>query len=157
LGLISFALEKRKEHLMKLLSLVLAIFFSLIALPQLASTQTQPKPEELAQKAAEEWLALTDSGKYGESWEQACAAFRDKISKDEWVGKLTSDRTPLGKVQSRKLTAARYIKDPPNSPAGEYVVLKYATDFESKPDSVETVAMVLDKDGKWRTTGYFIK
>jgi hypothetical protein len=142
---------------MKLLSLVLAIFFALIALPQLAPTHAQQKPEELAQAAAESWLALTDSGKYGESWEQACAAFRDKISKDEWVGKLTSDRTPLGKVQSRKLTAARYIKDPPNSPAGEYVVLKYATDFESKPDSVETVAMVLDKDGKWRTTGYFIK
>jgi hypothetical protein len=142
---------------MKPISLVLAALLAFIALPQLAPTHAQQKPEELAQAAAESWLALTDSGRYGESWEQACAAFRDKISKDEWVGKLTSDRTPLGKVQSRKLTAARYIKDPPNSPAGEYVVLKYATDFESKPDSVETVAMVLDKDGKWRTTGYFIK
>jgi hypothetical protein len=142
---------------MKLISLILAALFALIALPQLASTQTQPKPEELARKAAEEWLALTDSGKYGESWEQACAAFRGKISKDEWVTQLTNVRTPLGKVQSRKITAARYVKDPPNSPAGEYVVLKYATDFESKPDSIETVAMVLDKDAKWRTTGYFIK
>jgi len=31
------------------------------------------------------------------------------------------------------------------------------TDFEYQKGSEETVAMLLDKDGQWRTAGYFIK
>jgi hypothetical protein len=144
---------------MKLVSLALTLFLALVFWPQHASaqTQTQPKPEELAQKSAEAWLALTDSGKYAESWEQASSSFRNAVTKDGWVSQITPVRDPLGKVVSRKLASATYVKDPPNAPAGEYVVIRYNTDFENRAGSIETVPMVLDKDGKWRTAGYWIK
>jgi hypothetical protein len=142
---------------MKLTSLVLALFLAFVFCPQASTTHAQQKPEELAQNSAEAWLALTDSGKYVESWEQASSSFRGAVSKDTWITQLTNVRTPLGKVDSRKLTNARYVSNPPNAPAGEYVVIHYATAFENEKDSVETVATVLDKDGKWRVAGYFIK
>jgi hypothetical protein len=142
---------------MKLTFLVLAVVLTLTCLPQPATTHAEQKPEELAQAAAQSWLALTDAGKYGESWEQASSAFRGAVSKSQWVDAIANARTPLGKMQSRKLTGTQYIKDPPNAPAGEYVVIRYATDFENKKDAVETISPMLDKDGKWRVSGYYIK
>jgi hypothetical protein len=140
---------------MKLSAIVLSILVLFVIWPK--ATHAQQKPEELAQKSAESWLALTDSGKYAESWSQASAAFKGAVSRDQWVGQLTSVRTPQGKVESRKLIAAQYKKNPPNAPAGEYVGLQYSTNFENKKDSVETISLMLDKDGKWRVSGYFIK
>jgi CheY-like chemotaxis protein len=52
-------------------------------------TQAQQKPEVLAQTSAEAWLALTDSGKYGESWDQAASTFKGAVSRDQWVSQLT--------------------------------------------------------------------
>jgi Protein of unknown function (DUF4019) len=52
---------------------------------------------------------------------------------------------------------AQEVKDPPHTPAGEYVRMQYDTTFEKKKDAVETVVPMLDKDGKWRVSGYFIK
>jgi Protein of unknown function (DUF4019) len=142
---------------MKLAALILSILFALALWPQSASIHAQQKPEELAQKSAEAWLALSDSGKYGESWDQAASTFKGAISRDQWISQLTAVRTPLGKVESRKLAGAQSKSNPPNAPAGEYVVLQFSTTFENRKDSTETVAMFLDKDGKWHTAGYFIK
>lgn len=52
---------------MKLAALTVSILFALALWPQSASTHAQQKPEELAQKSAEAWLALSDSGKYGKA------------------------------------------------------------------------------------------
>jgi len=142
---------------MKSAASLLSVFFLLTLWPQTAVTQSQQKAEELAQKSAESWLALTDSGKYAESWDQASAAFKAAVSRAKWIDQLTSVRSPLGKVVSRKLTAAEYKNSPPNAPAGEYVIIQYATSFENRNDSVETVSLMLDKDDQWRAAGYFIK
>jgi hypothetical protein len=50
---------------------------------------------------------------------------------------LKSVRTPLGKVLARTLKSATYMKDPPNAPAGDYVIIQYDTSFENKKDAVE--------------------
>lgn len=142
---------------MKLAALTLSILFAPALWPQSAPSRAQQKPEELAQKSAEAWLALTDSGKYGESWDQAASTFKGAVSRDQWISQLTSVRTPLGTVESRKLAGAQAKSNPPNAPAGEYVVLQFSTAFENRKDSTEIVTMFLDKDGKWHTAGYFIK
>ena len=43
--------------------------------------RAQAKPEQLAQQSAESWLALVDSSKYGESWQEASSMGRRKMSK----------------------------------------------------------------------------
>jgi hypothetical protein len=70
---------------------------------------------------------------------------------------MKSVREPLGTVKSRKLQSAKYSTTLPGAPDGEYVVLKYDTSFEKKDSAVETITMALDKDGKWRVVGYYIR
>lgn len=36
-------------------------------------------------------------------------------------------------------------------------VLQFDTAFKNKKEAVETVTPMLDQDGKWRVTGYFVK
>jgi hypothetical protein len=45
----------------------------------------------------------------------------------------------------------------PGAPDGKYVVIRYETSFRNKKAATETVTPMLDADGRWRVSGYFIK
>jgi len=122
-----------------------------------SATQAQQKPEELAQQSADAWLALVDSGKYAESWQEASQLFKAAVTKEQWQSKLRASRDPFGKMLTRKLKSATYTKTLPGAPDGEYVVIQYESSFEHKQSAVETVTPMLDKDGQWRVSGYYIK
>jgi len=53
---------------MKLASAFLVVLFACLAWTQSVTSQSAQKPEDLAQASAQSWLALTDAGKYAESW-----------------------------------------------------------------------------------------
>jgi hypothetical protein len=42
-------------------------------------------------------------------------------------------------------------------PDGKYVVIQYDSVFEQKASAVETVTPMLDSDGAWRVSGYFVQ
>ena len=132
-----------------------ALFLAMVAVAPAA--QAQQKPEALAQQSAESWLALVDSGKFADSWDNASSYFKDRVSKDKWQEMVRPVREPLGKVMSRKLQSAQFTKSLPGAPDGQYVVLRYDTSFANKQSAVETITPMLDKDGQWRVSGYFIK
>ena len=113
--------------------------------------------EKAAADAVVPWLALVDSGQYAESWFQASSDFRGVASKEQWIDALKTVRAPLGKLESRQLKSATYTTKLPNTHPGEYVVLQYDTSYEKAPGMVETVVTVLEKNGDWKVTGYFIK
>ena len=132
---------------------------SFLALMALSATLSfgAAKPEDEAQKSGEQWLALIDAGKFGESWETAAAYFKKAISKEKWESTLGAVRGPLGDLVSRKLKSAKYSKSLPGAPDGEYVVLQFDTSFTNKKVAVETVTPMIEKDGTWKVSGYFIK
>jgi hypothetical protein len=66
-------------------------------------------------------------------------------------------RKPLGKLVTRKVKTKTYRTSLPGAPDGEYVVIEFETSFENKKWAVETVTPMMDKDGKWRVSGYYIK
>jgi hypothetical protein len=113
--------------------------------------------EKAATNAATEWLALIDSGQYGESWFQASSDFRGAASKEQWIHALDTVRAPLGKLVSRQLKSATYTTKLPNAPPGEYVVIQYETGYEKAAGMVEMLVMMQEKNGSWKATGYFIK
>jgi len=117
----------------------------------------QDKDTEAAQKGAESWLALVDKADYAGSYNQAASMFKAAVTKDDWVQKIRAARGPLGSVVSRKLKSAQYTTSLPGAPDGQYVVMQYDTSFENKKSAVETIVPMMDKDGQWRVSGYFIK
>jgi hypothetical protein len=147
-------IEKLWQNEPKLVSRFLALA---LLLGICSAVQAQQKPEQLAQQSADAWLALVDSGKYADSWQEASQLFKAAVTKEQWQSKLRASRDPFGKMVSRKLKSAIYATTLPGAPDGEYVVIQYESSFEHKQSAVEMVTPMLDKDGTWRVSGYYIK
>ena len=115
------------------------------------------KPEDAAQAAAESWLKVVDAGEYAKSWEQAAGFFRGAVTKEQWARAAAGVRAPLGTLVSRKVKSREHKTSLPGAPDGRYVVVQFDTKFANKASAVETVTPMLDADGTWRVSGYFIR
>lgn len=117
--------------------------------------ETAKKQSAIA--SAEKWLTIVDNGNYSESWQEASEFFKQAVKQDQWEQAVRSIRKPLGKLVIRKLTSASYTTSLPGAPDGEYVAIQFNTSFENKKSGIETVTPMMDKDGMWRVSGYYIK
>lgn len=142
-----------RKVMLGLMVMVIMLTGSLMA----GSSSKQKSASKAAIAAAESWLAMIDRGEYAQSWDQAASAFKGALTKEKWVETLNGVRQPLGKMISRKVKNSKYATSLPGAPDGEYVVIQFETSFENKKSAIETVTPMLDKDGKWRVSGYFIK
>jgi hypothetical protein len=136
------------------------IFFFIIVGLILGATIAMANETEKKQSAvasAERWLTFVDNGNYSESWQEASEFFKQAVKQDQWEQAVQSVRKPLGKLISRKLKSASYTTSLPGVPDGEYVVIQFDTSFEDKKSGIETVIPMMDNDGMWRVSGYYIK
>jgi len=107
--------------------------------------------------AAGKWLALIDDGNYPQSWEEASAIFHAGVTKASWQNSMETFRKPLGNLVSRKVQSVQHFTELPGAPDGQYTVMQFNTSFTGKKSAIETVTFMLEKDGTWRSAGYFIK
>ena len=132
-------------------------------LPAAAEQLTEEQKEAVSGKitlavdAAKSWVAIVDSGRYNDSWDNAAQFFKDKVPEGQWETTLRQVREPLGKAVSREVANYQYLTNLPGASKGEYVVIQFKTSFEQKPDSIETITPMLDSDGQWRVSGYYIR
>ncbi|MCY2987054.1 MAG: DUF4019 domain-containing protein [Planctomycetota bacterium] len=130
----------------------------LLSMPLLATAaEKHDDAEQKAVESAKAWLALVGQDKYGEAWDAAAELLKNAVSKEDFEKSLTAARKPLGKIKSRELKSKQYATSLPGAPDGEYVVIQFKTAFENKKAGVETITPMLDKDKKWRVSGYFIR
>ena len=134
-----------------------SIAFAILVLLSCISAHANETAERKAIEASSTWLKLIDNNQYTKSWDTAAELFKNAVSKEQWNQSLAAVRRPLGKVMKRSVKSQQYATSLPGAPDGEYVVIRYETSFEKKKSSIETVTSMLDKDGKWRVSGYFIK
>ena len=135
------------------LATVMALLVFSVCFPSIASEEK----EMAALSAARAWLALVDEGKYGESWETAALYFQNAIPKEQWEQMLIAVRAPLGGLESREPINRAYTQSLTGAPDGEYVVIQFKSAFKNKKSGIETVTPMLDRDGSWRVSGYYIK
>jgi hypothetical protein len=137
---------------MNRLILLLTIIISVSGVSSLVAN-----PEGEAKKSAQEWLSLVDAGKFADSWKAAGTYLQHACSEEAWKHNLDLKRKPLGKLVSRKLKSAKYDKPIFLVPDGDYVQLRFTSSFENKKEAIETVTPVLQKDGTWKVSGYYIE
>ena len=113
--------------------------------------------EKAAVSAAEKWLATVDAGEYAASWKEAAEFLKNTVKPEQLELSMQATRKPLGKVTSRQMKTKSYKTSLPGAPDGEYVVIQFETSFENKKTAIETVTPMMDKDGKWRVSGYYIQ
>jgi len=117
------------------------------------NAEAQASKELAARSVAEKWLALLDAGDYGKAWDQAAKAFRANVKREQWVESLPKTRGALGAAKSRTVEVSSFKPSLPGMPAGDYVTVRFSTNFEKKSDAQELVTLV-HEDGTWRPLGY---
>lgn len=147
---ISKVLYKKADHL---------LFDNLVKSIRFVSKTGEPitgsdKSIKAAQKAAEAWMLLWDSGKYAESYKALSAFSKKAIDEKAWATYWTTERKPLGKLKWRKIINTSLVKSLEKIPDHSGVVLKYQSYFENQKDVFETFYLILEKDGGWRVLGY---
>ena len=145
---------------MKIGAMVLKVIVALgtaIVLSVCVVLAEEPDKMKAALFSAKAWLFLVDEEKYSDSWNEAAGYFKGAVKEERWRETLQAVRKPLGKVISREVKSKSYHTSLPGAPDGEYVVIQFETAFENKKSAIETVTPMMDKDGKWRVSGYFIK
>jgi len=119
-----------------------------------------------ALNAAQSWVALVDSGRYAESWNNSTQYAKDKLPKEKWTQICESARKPLGRNTSRKLKSKKYLTflpgyheltPRPGAPKGEYVMIEFKSSFENRDSVIEVITPMLEKDGQWRVSDYMMK
>ncbi|MGD9007711.1 MAG: DUF4019 domain-containing protein [Desulfobacteraceae bacterium] len=138
-------------------SILVSVFSLVFYLGAIIPALADAKAEQTAISVAGAWLNLVDQGRYNDSWQQAASIFQATVNKKQWATSLQAIRQSLGKVISRKLNKKHYTHTLPGAADGEYVVLEFYTVFEKKKNAVETVTPMLDSDGQWKVSGYYIR
>ena len=140
--------------MMRGMAFLMVVGVLLLAVPAVGA---EPAKEAAAVAAAETWLGMVDQGDFAGSWREAAEYFKNSLSQGQWDQALQAARKPLGKLVSRTVKTKTYATSLPGAPDGEYVVIEFQTSFENKKAAIETVTPMMDKDGKWRVSGYFIR
>jgi len=117
-------------------------------------TTDSDKAIEAAQKAAEDWMLLWDSGKYAESYNALSTFSKKAFDEKAWFAHWTTERKPFGKLKSRKILNISLIKSLQGLPNHSGAVFKYLSSFENKEDVFETFSLMLEKNGIWRVISY---
>jgi hypothetical protein len=130
---------------------ILALLALLWVVPALAG----PAEDEVA-TAAKTWLAVVDAKDYPQSWKDAADLFQQGVSADKWGSMVQSARDRTGPVKSRTFQSAEFTKTLPGVPDGDYSIVSFQTDFETKGASTEVLSLV-HENGKWKVGGYFIQ
>ena len=112
--------------------------------------------EIAAQATGEKWLTLLDRREYAKAWEECAQLFRQRVTREQWVDSLPSTRVPFGAMKSRTVEAAGYKTSLAGAPDGQYVTVRYRTNFENKDAAEEVITLALE-GGVWRPTGYSIR
>jgi hypothetical protein len=141
----------------KMVSKVICLFAAGLMLAAVTGLAEESEPEKAAVAAAGQWLRIVDEEKYSESWKEAAGYFRNAVKQEQWESAVQAIRKPLGKLVSREVKSTAYKTALSGVPDGEYVIIQFETSFENKQSAIETVTPMMDKDGTWRVSGYYIK
>jgi hypothetical protein len=121
-----------------------------------AVNQAHAAQIEVAQKAAGDWLALIDAGKYAESWKQCAPFLQAHLTQTAWEKRLNDTRKPLDPFVDRTLSTTEYRDQLPGLPPGQYVAFVWESYFGTRHQMLESVIMSFD-NGQWKTIGYAVQ
>ena len=140
------------------------LFVVLIGFAGAAAAQSMVPAQREALNAAERWLVPIDTGRYGDAWSMAAETFKAQVPRQAFRDGIAKIRKDYGKVVSRSGEKMAFRGEAPApeqsdapTPPGTEVAILFETKFAGKKNAVEEMTMVLEKDGIWRTAGYYIK
>ncbi len=101
------------------------------------------------------WVTLIDQQQYGASWLEAGGLVHDTTSQDQWAAAMRETRLGFGTVNSRKVSSHQMASTLPGGTRGNFIIIKYETNFSKKPYQIETVTLMTEgRLNLWKVVSY---
>jgi hypothetical protein len=107
-------------------------------------------------KAATKWLELLDANQLSRAYDQCAELLKKDVTRQKFASGVRDFRKPYGKVKDRQPSKFARAHVMPGAPEGDYALIEFETTFAKKKGD-EQVVWMLEKDGIWRVSGYFIR
>ena len=101
--------------------------------------------------AARQWLSLVDVYDWNGSWNATGSVFKQLNTAEKWAEVAENVQPNLGSVRSRNFKSQEFVPAPPMG----YEMVKFHTNFASKPNTTETLTLV-SEGNRFRVVGYWI-
>jgi len=141
-----------------------AVVLALAFIAGAAAAQSMMPAQREALNAAERWLVPIDSERYTDAWAMASDTFKAQVTRQAFRDGIAKIRKDYGKVVTRSGEKMAFKGDmpAPDQPdaqpkPGTEVAILFETKFAGNKKASEELTMVLEKDGIWRTAGYYIR
>jgi hypothetical protein len=110
-----------------------------------------------ANAAAIHFISIVDNQIYGGAWVEAGGLMQDIVPQQVWTAGMRVVRQGLGVVRARKVASHRHLHVLPGGTQGEFMVITYQTQFAMKPNSIETVILIMQPPlGLWKVISYTV-
>lgn len=142
-----------------------------LSLPMLAMAQ-QPAQQAAQQRPAAadidptslvrnalQVIAAIDQNQLGSLYDGASTAARSVVNRNDFINGVGNERRALGAAASRNWWSVtrQVIPAGSDAPAGNYMSVRFASQFANNVTAAELVSFRLDEDGVWRLAGYAIQ
>jgi hypothetical protein len=109
--------------------------------------------EKEARTAAEEWLALIDTGDYAAAYAREPERLRAATTEEQFIRSMEGRRAPFGKMLSRTFIGGAFTRKLTGAPDGHYESILFRTSFAHKSIAAERVILSFESEG-WRVVDY---
>jgi hypothetical protein len=111
-----------------------------------------------ANAAAIHFLSIVDNQVYSGAWLEAGGLMHDIVPKEVWAAGIRAIRQNLGSVRTRKVSGHQSTDRLPAGTGGEFMIIRYQTQFSRQPNSKETVTLIRESPlGLWKVVSYSIR
>lgn len=129
--------------------------------PERSRDRTGDKVDNSAFTAAQDeaihWLNLIDQAQYKGAYDDSGPYLKDIVTRDQWVGAMHGTRAMAGHVLSRQVDPSHQsLSALPGGTRGNFMQIKYNTQFSNNATATEVVTLMTDPQGNWRVIGYTI-
>ncbi|WP_017664415.1 helix-turn-helix domain-containing protein [Porphyrobacter sp. AAP82] len=117
----------------------------------IAAAAAPESEADAAARAAGDFLALIDQGRWAESYAATGAEFRRLNTLKAWSDVSARLRTPLGHMLTRDITGNDYVPAPPQG----YRLVRFRSTYADGTAQTERVSLAWE-DGAWKVAGIVI-
>ena len=126
-------------------------------LPGDEKQQATMSDDKSAVEAAQKWLEIVDKGNTGPLWDEAAKPLKTSVTRTKWIDGLRDMRKPYGKLESRHMTKFARTHELPDAPNADYAIVEFDSRFAKGRKATEQVIWMLEPDGVWRVSGYYLR
>ena len=137
------------RRIMAMLLMAAVVVWS-VAVVYAQTAEIPPQAEQIGQK----FFEMADQGQLKQTYELVAPLIKTINTPELWYGHMVSERESMGEAKDRTLEGMAEVTKFADLPKGQYLEVKYKTNFPKYGPAVEVLVFLKGDNGQYGLAGY---